>query len=137
MDRRRDYRLERSDDDVSPSFNSRKRQRAHLYRRGLEDDDPPIPTLTKRSLSVGDTNALWNFYGQRFKGIQQNACKLIAKAWVKAVAPKKQTNNPYTAGDGKAPDWWPKPWGTTKEDRVRHIEPDHLLKKGKFRPLSP
>lgn len=132
MDRRRDHRLDRSDDDVPQAFNSRKRHRAHLHRRGPDDDDPPVTTLSKRSLSVGDTDALWNFYGQRFKGIQQNACKLIAKAWVKAVAPKKQTNNPYTAGDDKAPDWWPKRWGPTKEDRVRHIEPDHLLKKGMF-----
>lgn len=78
-----------------------------------------------------DETALWNFYDQRFKSCQQSACKLIAKAWVKAVEPKKQSTHPYTGSDEKAPGWWPKPWGNTKEDKVRHKEPDHLYKRGK------
>lgn len=89
-----------------------------------------------------DTKALWSFYDQRFKSCQQSACKLIAKAWVKAVEPKKQSTHPYTGSDEKAPDWWPKPWGPTKEDKVRHKEPDHLYKRGKdekheAQPMSP
>ena len=137
MDRRRDLvnpRLDRPDDEIPPQYNTRKRQKA-THRRVPDDDEAPAPiSRLKKRILVGDSSVIWDFYGQRFKGIQQNACKLIAKAWVKAVAPKKQTNNPYTAGDEKAPDWWPKPWGTAKEDRVRHIEPDHLLKKGMFCP---
>ena len=84
-----------------------------------------------------DSQALWNFYDQRFKSCQQSACKLIAKAWVKAVEPKKQSTHPYTGSDEKAPDWWPKPWGTTKEDKVRHKEPDHLYKRGRARRFPP
>ncbi|RYP21217.1 hypothetical protein DL765_002356 [Monosporascus sp. GIB2] len=51
-----------------------------------------------------------------------------SKAWIKAVEPKKQSTHPYTGKDEKAPDWWPKPWGTNKDEKVRHKEPDHLLR---------
>ncbi|ENH70668.1 hypothetical protein FOC1_g10012602 [Fusarium oxysporum f. sp. cubense race 1] len=59
-----------------------------------------------------------------------------AKAWVKAVEPKKQSTHPYTGSDEKAPDWWPKPWGPTKEDKVRHKEPDHLYKRERVHLLN-
>jgi len=109
----------------------RKRHRIAPNRRLPDDDEPPIIVRSKKGIRIGNSDEVWEFYGMRFRTIQQNACKLIAKIWVKAVAPKKQTHNPYTAGDEKAPDWWPKPWGPTKDDKVRHVEPDHLLKKGR------
>jgi hypothetical protein len=130
--RHRDLGMERADEDGPPAaYRTRKRHRANLSRRGLDDDEPPVITRSKRGIKVGDSDELWEFYGMRFKNIQQNACKLIAKIWVKAVAPKKQSSNPYTKGDEKAPDWWPKPWGPGKDEKVRHTEPDHLLKKGR------
>lgn len=89
---------------------------------------------SRRGIKIGDTAAVWSFYEQRFKNCQQTACKLIAKAWVKAVEPKKQSTHPYTGSDEKAPDWWPKPWGPTKDDKVRHKEPDHLYKRGMYYP---
>lgn len=89
---------------------------------------------SRKGIKVGDADAVWNFYEQRFKNCQQTACKLIAKAWVKAVEPKKQSTHPYTGSDEKAPDWWPKPWGPTKDDKVRHKEPDHLYKRGVLPP---
>lgn len=104
------------------------------YRRSTNDDDDVaivVASSSKKTLKVGDEKDLWNLYEQRFKNCQQTACKLIAKAWVKVVEPKKQTNHPYTGQDEKAPDWWPKPWGPTKEEKVRHKEPDHLYKRGK------
>jgi hypothetical protein len=85
---------------------------------------------TKKGIRIGDSDLVWKFYEQRFKNCQQTACKLIAKAWVKAVEPKKQSHHPYTGKDEKAPEWWPKPWGNMKDERVRHKEPDHLYKKG-------
>jgi hypothetical protein len=88
--------------------------------------------VSRRGIRINDSKGLWNFYDQRFKSCQQSACKLIAKAWVKLVEPKKQSTHPYTGSDEKAPDWWPKPWGTTKEDKVRHKEPDHLYKRGEI-----
>ncbi|MBE3046066.1 DUF2841 domain-containing protein [Candidatus Bathyarchaeota archaeon] len=111
---------------------TRKRPRSHVSRVPLnEENDPPMPIATaKRPLRIGDADAVWNFYQQRFKNCQQTACKLIAKAWVKAVEPKKQSHHPYTGKDEKAPEWWPRPWGPTIQERVRHKEPDHLYKKG-------
>ncbi|KAI0010301.1 hypothetical protein F4779DRAFT_315729 [Xylariaceae sp. FL0662B] len=109
------------------NFKARKRQR----RRDTEafEGEPTTSTSSaKRGITIGDGNELWTFYDQRFRNCQQTACKMIAKAWVKAVEPKKQSTHPYTGADEKAPDWWPKPWGTTKDDKVRHKEPDHLYK---------
>ena len=111
---------------------TRKRPR---YPIDLDDDAPPPSMMTRRSIKLNDKRGLWKFYDQRFKQCQQTACKLIAKAWVKAVEPKKQSTHPYTGSDEKAPDWWPKPWGDTKEDKVRHKEPDHLYKRGELHHL--
>lgn len=88
------------------------------------------PTPKGRRIQINNTKDIWEFYEQQFKNCQQTACKLIAKAWVKAVEPKKQSTHPYTGKDEKAPDWWPKPWGNSKDERVRHKEPDHLYKRG-------
>lgn len=111
----------------------RKRPRPHipLNERRNEDYDVPIPIVTsKKGIKIGSSLEIWEFYGQRFRSLQQTACKLIAKTWVKTIEPRKQTTHPYTGSDEKAPEWWPKPFGPNKDDRVRHKEPDHLYKKG-------
>lgn len=112
-----------------PARQGRKRPRAR-HPINEEDDMPMTVSTTRKGIKIGNSEDVWNFYEQRFKNCQQTACKLIAKAWVKAVEPKKQSTHPYTGKDEKAPDWWPKPWGPTKEDKVRHKEPDHLYKRG-------
>ncbi|KAH8910123.1 hypothetical protein BR93DRAFT_461043 [Coniochaeta sp. PMI_546] len=118
-------------------YKTRKRPRAHVYRRDLDDDDAPVSsTSARKPIKIGDSDALWQFYDQRFRNCQQTACKLIAKAWVKAVEPKKQSNHPYTGSDEKAPDWWPKPWGPSRDEKVRHKEPDHLYKKERVHLLN-
>ncbi|KAH7349424.1 hypothetical protein B0T11DRAFT_301665 [Plectosphaerella cucumerina] len=110
------------------AFRPRKRNR--FRRPGNDEDDVPAVTTGDRTgLQIGDKEAVWKFYDQRFRNCQQTACKLIAKAWVKAIEPKKQTHHPYTGKEAKAPSWWPTPWGSTKEDKVRHKEPDHLYKR--------
>jgi len=53
--------------------------------------------------------------------------KVMGKAFIKLVEPKKQTHHPYTKGAPSAPSWWPLQVG---EDHVRHREPDHLYRKG-------
>jgi hypothetical protein len=96
-----------------------------------EDSGPAVQVVVaKKGLRIGNSDEVWKFYEQRLKNIQQTACKIIAKAWVKLLAPKKQSNHPYTGQEARAPDWWPKPTGNTREERVRHKEPDHLLKHG-------
>ncbi len=117
------------------SQKTRKRPRVHTLRRRSERSDPPMITAAtpKKGITISDEKAVWQFYHDLLKECQQNACKLIAKAWIKAVEPKKQSTHPYTGKDEKAPDWWPRPWGTTKDERVRHKEPDHLLRHGTSR----
>ncbi|KAK8026624.1 hypothetical protein PG991_003680 [Apiospora marii] len=118
-------------------YKARKRPRAGMLRQAADFGDENLqPTLSTRAISVSDEKELWDFYEQRFKDCQQTACKLIAKAWIKAVEPKKQSTHPYTGSDEKAPDWWPQPWGTGKEDRVRHKEPDHLYKRERVHLLN-
>ncbi|KAM7196602.1 Protein of unknown function (DUF2841) domain containing protein [Rhypophila sp. PSN 637] len=86
------------------------------------------PSAKRIPLMIGNSNAVYQFYIDQFNRIQQTACKLIAKAWIKTVAPKKQSTHPYT---GQAiPDWWPKRWGETPFDAVRQKETDHLKKYG-------
>ena len=94
-------------------------------------------TQSKRLLTIGDDAEVDKYYEQKFKDCQQMLCKLMAKAFVKCVEPKKQTNHPYTGGASKAPAWWPPlPPPDEKGHRsasckgVRHKEPDHLYKGG-------
>ncbi|KAM7202130.1 Protein of unknown function (DUF2841) domain containing protein [Naviculisporaceae sp. PSN 640] len=103
----------------------RRRARTNTNRRNVPEETMP-PPAKKIPLMIGNSDAVWQFYLDRFKGIQQNACKLIAKAWIKTVAPKKQSTHPYTGKN--IPSWWPKPWGKTQFEEVRHREPDHLKK---------
>jgi hypothetical protein len=117
------------DGHYQPESRRRKRPRRQV-RRGLDDDAPPVVTSSKRTLEIGDEEAVSEFYDHRFKSVQQTACKEIAKAFVKLVAPKKQANNPYTGGDSTLPDWWPGNWGPGEKDKTRHVEPDHLWKRG-------
>lgn len=91
------------------------------------------------ALKIGDTAAVGEYFERQFKRIQQLNCKVIAKAWIKVVEPKKQSNHPYNGGKpdpgGKAdpektkPDWWPA--------GLRHKEPDHVKKDGmSFQPRN-
>jgi hypothetical protein len=82
-----------------------------------------------QQLVIGDEAEVDKFYQVRFKDMQQFSCKIMGKAFVKLVEPKKQTHYPYTKGAEKAPPWWPE---TSGDNHVRHREPDHLLKAGKF-----
>ncbi|KAI1823048.1 hypothetical protein F4861DRAFT_350321 [Xylaria intraflava] len=113
---------------------AKKRPRACSAQRliGTRPDHIPMSGLrAKKGIRIGDSDAVYAFYDQRLKCCQQTACKIIAKAWVKAVAPKKQSTNPYTRGDQTRPDWWPKTYckfGTNVHLEMRHKEPDHLGK---------
>ncbi|CAJ2506230.1 Uu.00g003600.m01.CDS01 [Anthostomella pinea] len=122
------FRLNDLEDDER--YPTRKRPRASAVRHATDNliGLPPTPVNPKRPIVISNEEELRAFYDLRFKNCQQNACKLIAKAWVKAVEPKKQSTHPYTGADEKAPGWWPKPWGLNSTEKVRHKEPDHLLK---------
>lgn len=121
-------------DDETTTYGTRKRQRGVPSRRDLALDAGPAVQVVhaKRAIKIGNKDEVWKLYESRFKSMQQFACKIIAKAWIKLIAPKKQSNYPYTGSDKKAPDWWPKAWGNARDEKVRHKEPDHLYKAGLF-----
>ncbi|TVY33082.1 Uncharacterized protein LOCC1_G008671 [Lachnellula occidentalis] len=108
---------------------SGKRKRNHY----LADEDTPIPPVQKfQHLVIGDEVEVGKFYFLRFKDLQQSACKVMGKAFVKLVEPKKQTHHPYTRGADKAPGWW---LPTKGENGCPHREPDHLLRPQRIRLL--
>lgn len=82
---------------------------------------PPMHTITLAP------DAIEEYYEARFTALQQATCKLVVKAWIKCIEPKKQINFPYNKGESLRPTWWP--------EGVRHREPDHLSKQGKYSTL--
>jgi hypothetical protein len=130
--RHRKTRSDDSDEEVSSSSRRNKRARYPGQHREHSNDDTPIPVPVQKTqqLMIGDEAEVEKFYSCRFKDMQQSSCKVMGKAFVKLVEPKKQTHHPYTKGDGKAPPWWPPTIGE-ENVRVRHKEPDHLLKPGR------
>ena len=130
--RHRQHRSKSDDSDEDGSSSAkRKRRRGSLYpgqfSESNDDTTTPVPVQKTQQLMIGDAAEVEKFYFVRFRDMQQSACKVMGKAFVKLVEPKKQTHHPYTKGDVKAPPWWP---NTTGENSVRHKEPDHLLKPG-------
>ncbi|KAI1355836.1 hypothetical protein F5Y01DRAFT_153687 [Xylaria sp. FL0043] len=110
---------------------TRKRPRAGSRQPPRQNNLPIVTAEPRKGIRIGDSDAVYAFYDHHLKYCQQTACKIIAKAWVKAVAPKKQSTHPYTRGSDSRPDWWPKMYRKFGEDTykdMRHKEPDHLGK---------
>jgi hypothetical protein len=129
--RHRKTRSADSDEDYSSNTRKKRPRIPGLYRENSNDDTPmPVPVQKTQQLMIGDEVEVTKFYTCRFKDMQQSSCKVMGKAFVKLVEPKKQTHHPYTKGDDKAPPWWPPTTGD-ENVKVRHKEPDHLLKPGK------
>ena len=61
-----------------------------------------------------------NYLYNCFEEFQQIPCKLLSKAWIKVIEPKKQSKYPYKQGESSKPYWWP--------PNCIHREPDHLKK---------
>ncbi|KAJ5606592.1 hypothetical protein N7510_009373 [Penicillium lagena] len=90
-------------------------------------------------VSVRDANLLGRYYKKAFENLQQTNCRVLAKAYIKLVEPRKQVNYPYNGRkivDGTPrqldpnetkPPWWP--------SGVSHREPDHLPKAERIRLL--
>uniref|UniRef100_V5EWZ4 Subtelomeric hrmA-associated cluster protein AFUB-079030/YDR124W-like helical bundle domain-containing protein n=1 Tax=Kalmanozyma brasiliensis (strain GHG001) TaxID=1365824 RepID=V5EWZ4_KALBG len=81
---------------------------------------PAGPTTPTLHIVLPDLTARTAFLHLRFAQLQQSVCKIVAKAWIKIIEPKKQTRCPYNKGESGKPSWWP--------EGVRHKEPDHLMK---------
>lgn len=61
-----------------------------------------------------------NYLYNCFEEFQQIPCKLLAKAWIKVIEPRKQSKYPYKLAENSKPYWWP--------PNCIHKEPDHLKK---------
>lgn len=88
-------------------------------------------------LRIGDSVKVQHYYESALKHFQQLNCRMVAKAFIKFIEPRKQVRHPYnggkappgsaagTTGDPEKtkPEWWP--------PGVMHKEPDHLRKECK------
>lgn len=115
-------------------------QRSKRQRRRDSDSASasPCPTIRRTALRVGDHDILRRYYEKAFDNFQQLNCRMIAKAWIKLVEPRKQVNHPYNGRKNVGgtsqrvdpeltkPRWWP--------TGVTHKEPDHLPKPGESNP---
>lgn len=87
-----------------------------------------------------DKDLLRCYYEKVFQNPQQTNCRVLAKAYIKLVEPRKQVHYPYNGRrtiapktqqldpDATKPPWWP--------SGVSHREPDHLPKSGMLAPIS-
>ncbi|KAG4432279.1 hypothetical protein IFR05_012227 [Cadophora sp. M221] len=95
----------------------------------------PIKNPTKQrptTLRIGNDKELEKFYHARFQELQTLPCKIMAKAFVRVVEPRKHSRYPYSKGQINAPPWWPALSGTNS---VRHKDPDHLFKQERIQLL--
>lgn len=87
-------------------------------------------------IRVDDEQRLKKYYEKAFEAFQQLNCRIIAKAFIKLVEPRKQVNYPYNgrrSSPGSDPEMQPDPEMTKPPwwpAGVKHKEPDHLLKGG-------
>ncbi|KKK19509.1 hypothetical protein ARAM_003486 [Aspergillus rambellii] len=93
----------------------------------------------KTMLPIRNQSLLRRYYEKAFESLQQINCRILAKAYIKLVEPRKQVNYPYNgrkiiSGSSQQfdpemtkPAWWP--------TGVTHREPDHLLKAERIRLL--
>lgn len=89
-------------------------------------------------MRIGDSSKVMSYYEGALKHFQQLNCRMVAKAFIKFIEPRKQVRHPYNGGKappGSAPGsggdpektkpaWWP--------PGVMHKEPDHLRKECTF-----
>ncbi|OQE17728.1 hypothetical protein PENFLA_c023G10926 [Penicillium flavigenum] len=98
-----------------------------------------LASRQRASISVKERGLLRLYYEKIFQNLQQTNCRIIAKAYIKLVEPRKQVNYPYNGRkivegrtqqldpEATRPPWWP--------PGVSHREPDHLPKVERIRLL--
>ncbi|KAK4661746.1 uncharacterized protein QC763_707300 [Podospora pseudopauciseta] len=134
---RHDRGYDHDEFDHGAASQRRKRPRRARASRSLEEEE--VATVTagsrKTTIMIGDSDVVRAFYERRFRLCHQILCRCIAKAFVKLMEPKKQTNHPYTKGQEAAPRWWPNDYGPNRV-LLRHKEPDHIKKEERVHLLT-
>ncbi|KAL4892764.1 hypothetical protein BDV59DRAFT_202505 [Aspergillus ambiguus] len=118
-------------------------QDGHKTKRKRVSHESVIPISInchqKTMLPVQNQGLLRRYYEKAFESLQQINCRILAKAYIKLVEPRKQVNYPYNGRkiiqgasqqfdpELTKPAWWPV--------GVTHREPDHLLKAERIRLL--
>ena len=111
----------------------------------------------RASLKAVRVDSLDTYWFQMFEALTQDGMKSVLRAWIQKCHPSKQTSNPYRGrkqaealphadayhqrlnpGYHTAPEYWPTQEQWYDEDKLacRHLEPYHVLKKGKHKPAS-
>jgi hypothetical protein len=105
-----------------------------LTEQGSDSEDFSGTSTEMVPLRIGDSQKVMSYYEGALKHFQQLNCRMVAKAFIKFIEPRKQVRHPYNGGKpppGSAPgttgdpektkpEWWP--------PGVMHKEPDHLRK---------
>ncbi|PYH47945.1 DUF2841 domain-containing protein [Aspergillus saccharolyticus JOP 1030-1] len=123
---------------VSLRFKRPRRSLRQTESSSTSDNEPNSATRAT-VLRLGETDILRQYYEKAFDRFQQLNCRVIAKAFIKLVEPRKQVNHPYNGRRTSAsssqrmdpeltkPNWWPA--------GVTHREPDHLFKRERIKLL--
>ncbi|KAI3113415.1 hypothetical protein CBS147333_2853 [Penicillium roqueforti] len=136
------YHAPRQIMDVSPRRVRRRKGNApalsvcdnRLADQDTDSEDMPNGSTEMVPLRIGDSQKVMAYYEGALKHFQQLNCRMVAKAFIKFIEPRKQVRHPYNGGKappGSAPgttgdpektkpEWWP--------PGVMHKEPDHLRK---------
>ena len=113
----------------------------------LDDDAEFVGAgIIVEDIRIDDDAKVWDVIDTRLKQMKQDACKIIAKEWIKAIEPRKQSKFPYNGGASRAeslrlhgpdcpgeltrPPWWCSALGWQEGEGCRHKEPDHQKKAG-------
>ncbi|CAI7617818.1 unnamed protein product [Penicillium discolor] len=105
-----------------------------LTEQDTDSEDVPSGSAEMVPLRIGDAQKVMSYYEGALKHFQQLNCRMVAKAFIKFIEPRKQVRHPYNGGKPPAgsapgttgdpektkPEWWP--------PGVMHKEPDHLRK---------
>ena len=105
-----------------------------LTEQDTDSEEVPSGSTEMVPLRIGDSQKVMAYYEGALKHFQQLNCRMVAKAFIKFIEPRKQVRHPYNGGKpppGSAPgttgdpektkpEWWP--------PGVMHKEPDHLRK---------
>lgn len=105
---------------------------AELQLADLKNQNRPAQM---QFLLICEAPKIEELVARNLRTMQQLSVKIIAKAWIKGICPRKQAIFPYfkkkkdTEGGKRdfapAPDWWP------HSSVCTFVEPDHIRRDGK------